>query len=288
MISERITAQMQTSVNDYQWLEGHRHVSDVPYMLPNDDSEIDRLDLQHYMLRYTLKGNYLAPITEPAHILDVGSGTGRWLTEMAQEFPQAELFGVDLSLPEEGKTIFPANCHFQKANALNGLPFEDNSFDFIHQRLLIFAIPRLRWQQLIDELVRVTAVGGWVELIEVNPFFNNMGPATKRLLDLIVRAALQRGLDPAISLRIGTLLETAGLTKVKASTHIIPLGRWGGRLGIMAITDVTAIARAMKPLVAAQTPTAPEDYDHLVIQMQQEVEQYRTIFTFHIAYGQRQ
>jgi hypothetical protein len=44
----------------------------------------------------------------------------------------------------------------------------------------------------------------------------------KRLIDLIVKASLQRGLNPAISLRIGTLLETAGLTKVKTSTHIIP------------------------------------------------------------------
>jgi hypothetical protein len=122
----------------------------------------------------------------------------------------------------------------------------------------------------------------------VNPFFNNMGPATRRLLDLIVQASLQRGLDPAVSQRIGTLLETAGLTHVKTSTHIIPLGHWGGRLGSVAITDIMAIAQAMKQLVVDQTQTALEDFDRLTMQMEQEVEQYRTIFTFHIAYGQRQ
>ncbi len=279
---------MQTTVHDYEWIEGRRRVAGVPYMLPNDDQEIDHLDLQHYMLRYTLKGNYLAPITEPARILDVGSGTGRWLAEMAQEFPQAELFGVDLKLPAAGKSTFPSNCHFQEGNVLEGLAFEDNSFDFIHQRLLILAVPLVRWQRLVDELVRLTSPGGWVELTEVDPLFHNMGPATKRLIELIVRALRQLELDPAISQHIGPLMVTARLTNVKTSTHIIPLGHWGGQLGTMAITDIMAIAQAMKVLVAAQTHTAPEEYDRLAMRMLEEVEQYRTIFTFHIAYGQRQ
>lgn len=279
---------MQSIVHNYQYREDGRNAAGVAYMLPNDNEEIDRLDLQHYMLRYTLKGNYLAPITGPARILDVGSGTGRWLAEMAHEFPPAELCGVDLALPQDGKIIFPPNCHFQAGNVLEGLPFEDNCFDFIHQRLLIFAIPLVRWQPLVDELVRVTSAGGWVELTEVNPLFNNMGPATKGLLDLVVQTSVQRGLDPAISQRLGTLLETAGLAHIKMSTQIIPLGHWGGRLGAMAITDITAIAQAMKQLVVAQTQTALEDFDRLTMQMEQEVEQYRTIFTFHTVYGQHE
>ena len=75
---------------------------------------------------------------------------------------------------------------------------------------------------------------------------------------------------------------------MKTSTHIIPLGDWGGQLGTMAKTDVLANLQAMKPLVVAQTQIVPEEFDHLAMQMEQEVEQYRTIFTFHIAYGQRQ
>ena len=279
---------MQSTVNDYSWLDQHGHITGVSYMLPNNDQKVERLDLQHYMLRYTLKGNYLAPVAEPACILDVGSGTGRWLANMAQEFPRAELFGVDLRLPKEGKTAFPSNCHFQIGNVLEGLPFEDSSFNFIHQRLLIFAVPLLRWQHLVNELARVTAAEGWVELTEVNPFFHNMGPATKRMVDLIVRVSEQRGFDPFISQHIGPLLTTAGLTNVKTSTHIIPLGDWGGQLGTMAKTDVLAIPQAVKPLVVAQTQITPEEFDHLAMQMEQEVEQYRTIFTFQIAYGQRQ
>ena len=47
-------------------------------MLPNDDTEQDRLDLQHHIYRITLDGRlYLAPIPKDVHhVLDIGTGTG--------------------------------------------------------------------------------------------------------------------------------------------------------------------------------------------------------------------
>lgn len=280
---------MQTASNEYQGTGNRNPITGSLYMLPNPntDQELDRLDLQHYMLRYVLKGNYLAPIAKPSHILDIGCGTGRWSIEMAQEFPQTELIGVDLKLPELDTELLPANCHFQVGNVLKGLPFEDAMFDFVHQRLLLFAVPLVAWQQLVNELVRVTRRGGWVELAEVSPFFQHCGPATEKLLDLVVRAALQRGLDMSISQHIGTHLSNAGLKRVGTSMQLIPLGKWGGQLGEMGIMDILAIAQGMTPLVTAVMHTTPEEYDSLAMQMEQEVEQFHTTFTFHMAYGQR-
>jgi ubiquinone/menaquinone biosynthesis C-methylase UbiE len=280
---------MQLASNEYQWTGNRNPITGSLYMLPNpnNDQELDRLDLQHYMLRYVLKGNYLAPIAKPSRILDIGCGTGRWSIEMAQEFPQAELIGVDLKLPEVDTELLLANCHFQVGNVLKGLPFEDAAFDFVHQRLLLFAVPLVGWSQLVNELVRVTRRGGWVELTEVSPFFQHCGPATEKLLDLIVRTAQQRGLDMSISQHIGSLLTNAGLKRVGTGTQLVPLGNWGGELGKMAITDILAIAQGMKPLVTAVIQTTPEEYDTLAMQMEQEVEQYHTTFTFHLAYGQR-
>lgn len=279
---------MQAASQNNQWSGNQGHNSDVSYMLPPVEQNIDRLDLQHYMLRYLLKGNYIAPIAKPAHILDVGDRTGRWVLEMAQEFPQAELNGIDLKLPVEDATHFSRNSRFHSGNVLNGMPFEKSFFDFVHQCHFIFAIPQLRWQQLVNELVRVTRRGGWVELIEVNPVFQHTGPATQHVLQLVIQSALQLGLDPAISQHIGTLLGTAGLKRVGTSTQLVPPGDWGGQPGAMAVAHILAIAQEMKPQVLAQTQTAPDEFDQLTMQMVQEVEQYRTTFTFHIAYGQRQ
>jgi ubiquinone/menaquinone biosynthesis C-methylase UbiE len=279
---------MQAASRDDQWSGDRGQISDIPYMLPNFNQEIDRLDLQHYMIRYLLKGNYIAPIAKPAQILDVGCGTGRWVIEMAREFPQAKLNGIDLKHPEEAAAIFPHNSHFHAGNVLNGLPFEDSFFDFVHQRLLIFAIPQARWQPLVNELVRVTRRGGWVELIEVNPTFQHMGPATERLLHLVVQATLKLGLDPAISQHMGPLLSIAGLKRVGTSTQLVPLGNWGGQIGTMAIADILAIAQGMKSPVVAQTQTTPAEFDNLTMQLAEEAEEYHTTFTFHIAYGQCQ
>ena len=276
---------MKIAEYEYGWTGNRGHGGSVPYMLPDDEQEIDRLDLQHYMLRYILKGNYLAPIVQPERILDIGSGTGRWLMEMAQEFPGAALTGMNLTLPEPEKAAFPSNYHFQAGNALDGLPFEDASFDFVHQRLLLFAIPLVCWPQLINELALVTRRSGWVELIEVNPYFQQMGPATTRIVDLVVQAATQRGLDMNISQRMTSLLGEAGLRRVGTSTQIVPLGHWGGHLGRMALADIDAVLQAMKPLVVAQTRTDLEEFEGLAIQMLKEVEEFHTTFTFHVAYG---
>src|SRR2546423_928114 len=156
-------------------------------MLPRHESEIDRLDVQHYALRGALGGNYLAPVGRPAAILDVGSGTGQWAYDLCAEFPEAAVFGLDL-VP--GKTrARPANYRFVRANALQGLPFAGGSFDFVHQRLLVTAVPVPMWPVEVAGLLRVTRRGGGVELVEGGDQIDPKGPATGRLFELAAQGA---------------------------------------------------------------------------------------------------
>ena len=61
-----------------------RHLPQVPYLLPKDVLETQRLDFQFYLIRSILHGNHASPLrSDVASILDVGSGTGRWVMEMA-------------------------------------------------------------------------------------------------------------------------------------------------------------------------------------------------------------
>ena len=69
---------------------------------PTDEtrkSELDRLDLTHQMLRVTMRNTlHFAPVDGKfARILDVGTGTGIWAIEMADDYPDAEIIGIDLS-----------------------------------------------------------------------------------------------------------------------------------------------------------------------------------------------
>ena len=40
---------------------------------------------------------HLAPLSNPQRILDIGTGTGIWVMEMADEYPDAQIIGTDLS-----------------------------------------------------------------------------------------------------------------------------------------------------------------------------------------------
>src|SRR5262245_56879619 len=127
---------------------------DAPYLLPhhaNEPAEIDRLDVQHYALQEQLGTNHLAPLEQPARILDVGCGTGLWAYELGAEFPSARVVGLDL-VPS--KRPWPADYRFVRGNLLQGLPFADDRFDFVHQRFLMIGVPVRFWQVVVQDLVR--------------------------------------------------------------------------------------------------------------------------------------
>ena len=93
---------------------------------------------------------------------------------MAANFPSATVTCIDIKNPasdEQDAASSASGTHlasyqFIQGNILDGLPFPDASFDFVHQRLLFFAIPTDRWQFLLNELTRVTRPGGWIEVVE--------------------------------------------------------------------------------------------------------------------------
>lgn len=98
---------------------------------------------------------------------------------MANEFPDAIVTGIDMSsvFPT---TIIPGNCQFIQHNIIQGLPFPDNHFDFVYQRLLIAGLTPANWVAVVAELERVTKPGGWIELVEVDGFGGNNGPNTAK------------------------------------------------------------------------------------------------------------
>jgi ubiquinone/menaquinone biosynthesis C-methylase UbiE len=270
-----------------QSLEAEQPLSDF-YMLPKDAQELHRLDFQHYLLRSALKSNYLAPISQPTHILDVACGTGRWVLEMATTFPLARVTGIDLTPPTTEATVaFPSNCNFQRVDVIKGLPFSSQSLDFVHQRFLVLALPLIHWPTVLHELVRVTSLGGWVELVEVDLMFNNRGQATERLLNWIAVASQQRGIDISIGQKIEPFLKHTNLANVTMKKISLPLGDWGGRLGNMLITDFHAATHTLMPLVIAKNGITEEDYKHIVDAWMRECEEYHTTCDFYIAYGQK-
>ena len=114
------------------------------------------------MLEYALEG---LGVSEPARILDVGTGTGQAAGILAGRFPAAEIDAVDAS-PQmiELARAKPELQRVRFAVADGGqVPYEDASFDLAVSLLV---------QPFEAELHRVLAPGGWAL------FCYPMGPGT--------------------------------------------------------------------------------------------------------------
>ncbi len=275
---------------------GRERVVGLPYALPADGEEINRLDFQHYMLRFAFQGNYAAPITQPASILDVGTGTGRWAMEMAQTFPNANVIGVDVKPPaldarasaRPEADIRPANYTFVPGNLLEGLPFADQSFDFVHQRLLFTAIPHGRWPSVLQELMRVTRSGGWVELVDSIGLANG-GPNVEQLMDWIRQLSGRRGVDLMDGSRIGDYARETPLLHQTARRIDLPTGVYGGRLGRMVATDFFSVCGGFGGVAVAQGITSQSAWGTILERAQADLTQpnNRCVTPFFIAFGQR-
>jgi|SRR5690242_8552213 len=250
--------------------------------------EIGRRDFQHHLLRQALRGAYAAPIGEPVAILDVGCGTGRWALEMAERFPQARVVGVDRMLPSAlaAPSTRPANLTIVAADMVEGLPFADAAFDFVHMRLLLGGLPAAHWLRVARELVRVTRLGGWVELVE-GDLSRGGGPAQEALNDWIMRASLPRGVNPRLGARVGDLLRDAGLSGIETRELTLPIGEASGRVGAMMAVEFLAGVETWRAEIVTRGIAAPREIDQVAAAVTFEMTRWHYVQPFHLAFGQR-
>ena len=160
------TASLASSIYNYKYENGRRYHAyrEGEYVLPNDDVEQERLDLQHHVWRLLIGGSlYTAPISEPSRILDLGTGTGIWAIDMADEFPAAEVQGVDLS-PIQPNWV-PPNCTFHVDDYDGNWTYTAHeAFDFIHGRAL--SGTSADWPKFYRQIYTHLKPDGWVEMQE--------------------------------------------------------------------------------------------------------------------------
>ncbi|KAF2461741.1 S-adenosyl-L-methionine-dependent methyltransferase [Lineolata rhizophorae] len=232
------------------------------YHLPNDELEADRLDLQHHLFRLTVGGAlHLAPLPPNVHdVLDVGTGTGIWAIEFADENPSANVLGTDLSpiQPTEYGRLerdasdrlkvarVPPNCSFLIDNVEAKWTF-DRKFDFIHSRAMVAALRN--WPLFLRQAYSQLKPGGYIELQDVclpAACDDGTAPPDSPTLELgghMVEAGRRVGFDMRSPARFVDMLRAAGFVDVHGRRYKWPLGPWpkGERekaIGRWAMQDV--------------------------------------------------
>lgn len=124
------------------------------YMLPNDETEQDRLDQKYQSITLVFDGKlFFAPVENPKAILDIGTGTGIWAIDVADAYPQAVVTATDLSPIQP--TWVPPNVRFQVDDAELAWTFS-TKFDLIHTLCMTGCIKD--WDHLFEQAFESAAL----------------------------------------------------------------------------------------------------------------------------------
>jgi SAM-dependent methyltransferase len=162
------TASLSSSILEYRYHHGRRYHAyrAGTYLLPNDETEQDRLDLLHHIYKLAIGGAlFRSPLnpTQLHRILDFGTGTGIWAIDIADEIPGAEVIGTDLS-PIQPSWV-PPNLRFVIDDVEDDWTYPENAkFDFIHGRAMGGSIKS--WPRLFKQCLDNLTPGGWLEIQE--------------------------------------------------------------------------------------------------------------------------
>ncbi|KAB8234284.1 S-adenosyl-L-methionine-dependent methyltransferase [Aspergillus alliaceus] len=167
------TTSLNSMITAYRYENGRRYHAyrDGAYWGPNDEMQNEQLDIAHHMFTMLLGDKLcLAPISDNIQrVLDVGTGTGIWAIDFADEYPSAEVIGTDLSPTQP--TFVPPNLRFEVDDAEDSWAYPENHFDLIHVRSLYGAISN--WPAFYRNMMIGLRPGGWFDQLEMSIEFRS-------------------------------------------------------------------------------------------------------------------
>ncbi|KAK6206806.1 TAM domain methyltransferase [Colletotrichum tabaci] len=294
------SASLTSSVVDYPEEYGRRYHAyrAGSYQFPNDEREMDRLDLNHSLIARTIGKLFLAPIEQDKthRILDVGTGTGIWAIEVGDEFPNAEVVGIDLSAIQPA--FVPPNVKFEIDDAESSW-VGDAKYDFIFSRYLALSIAD--WPKLVRNIYTTLNANGWAEFQDYSLLFDSDdGSLTddhetmkwekkgNEIADMI-------GRDFNPGPKLYNWVKEAGFRNIVHKRYKIPIGPWAkephykdiGMMNLIQLLDGLE-AFTLKPFCSVLGWTT-EEVQVLLAQVRKEMKSgvFHAHLNYHVVYGQK-
>ncbi|KAK2008971.1 methyltransferase domain-containing protein [Colletotrichum eremochloae] len=291
---------LSSSVRDYVFENTRRYhkYMEGRYLMPNDEPEQEREDMKHAMCVNVMDGKlHCAPIKSPQKIIDIGTGTGIWAMDMGDEFPEAEVVGIDLSPIQP--TWVPPNVRFIVDDAEAEWLWPANSVDFVHARHMCMAIKD--WPRMLSQAHRSLRPGGWVELQELRFHLQcddgtvPPGYGYGRFVDLCMEGFRSFGIDPLGMERNAERLRASGFERVEEKVWKVPIGTWprDQRLKTIGLYNRSMLidalqAVSMAPLTRGLKWSAAE-VEIFLIDVRKSLmdSSIHSYLTFHVVCGQK-
>ncbi|CAG8570426.1 20526_t:CDS:2 [Gigaspora margarita] len=236
-----------------------------------DDIEIDRLQMQHYLFRNIFYGNFSAPVEDMLK-------QGTWVLENSCDFVRSEFYGIDIA-PMFPSMIKPRNAHFIQANILDGLPFEDNYFDFVHLENWI--------TQVIPECIRVCKPNGWIEFYENDGAAFNGGPCYTRVVESLKQEFFTMDLNiRAAILYKDWLLKEPNLINVQEEVRKQSIGN-RDCLAMILEESLKILFQTLAPRLAKNLGISVNEFEEILQDVHEEYNKYGTYMNFYRVYAQK-
>ncbi len=245
---------------------------------PESAAEMARLSKQARLLTEEMGGALveIADLTRVHDILDVACGPGEWVLEVAAQYPDKQVLGVDVSQLMTSYAQFQANqrglsnAQFRIMDILQPLELPDHSFDMINIRLIGSFMFRAidSWPKLMRECVRVVRPGGIIRLTDCEWVISN-SPMCERLFGLCTRALKQAGntFSPdgrhiGITPMLGRFLRDAGCCNVQHRAFAVD-GSSGMSAHQSIYENMMVFLKQMQPLLLQTNVATAEEADIL-------------------------
>ncbi|KAJ5080976.1 hypothetical protein N7456_013686 [Penicillium angulare] len=215
--------------------ENGRRYCDESYFMPNDETELTRLNIVHQIYLILQEGRLtLAPFTtDSPRILDIGTGPGDWAIEMSAEYPNATIIASDLGVFDSGVAhVSLPNVDFQLADAQSEWTYHE-PFDLIHIRGLSGAFND--WNAIYHQAMSHLKPGGFIEVADTDPGGDTITVATggddgTPYLQIYAAALRLSGHTSGCPRDLQHLergaLESAGFVDVNVIERTFPIGLW--------------------------------------------------------------
>lgn len=176
------TASLSSTIFEYRTVQErtyHREFGDAESWEPNDQLHFESMEITHHAFLRTLEGKlFLSPLEKNKihKVLDVGTGTGLWPIDFADEFLNAQVIGTDIT-PIQPSWV-PANVQFELDDCNRGWTWTESSFDFIHLRMLIGVVED--WVTLFRNAFRCAKPGAYVKSMVTSAHFYSDDGSVKK------------------------------------------------------------------------------------------------------------
>lgn len=224
------SSSMSASSSIFDFVEEHgrtwHRYHEGKYFMPNDIPEQERLDLQHSISLRLFGALYLAPIDRPGRVLDLGTGTGIWAIEFANDHPESDVLGTDLS-PIQPEYV-PPNCRFEVDDAEDEWVFS-HKFDYVHARYMSGSFSN--FPAVFAMSYENMNPGAWIEFqdyyVKLQAMDDSLaGTALERWNDCVIEGVSRMGKNALACAKYKSQLLDAGFVDVVERKFALPGNPW--------------------------------------------------------------